>query len=334
MDYDFDFFPNSKGRVEDEFFMMCGSDEGFLKIKDLICEGEIDVNGTQFGSTPIWISASKGKYEISKFLLDNGANPNVGPIPLAPCSWNGDLKLVKLLVKYGASVNELYGGVSLLSLASCNGQIEVLKYLLKKGAIVNTTNHNDGSTPLTQACRKGHTTVIKKLIEFEADVNTYHYDGNSALMISCAKGNNEIVKMLLDANADANQKNTSGESPLFVAVVKNNLELATILYEANADVNYVNARNHKMNALHMAAHFGNLKLVRWLVEKGVDVNCEMDDGATALHIATLWENPEVSEFLAAQGADIVKTIEKAKRFNLEEVVSSLENILKRQHASK
>ena len=69
----------------------------------------------------------------------------------------------------------------------------------------------------------------------------------------------------------------------------------------------INAKDNVSTVLHYAAWGGNLDVVKYLVDKGADINAKT--GAllgmtTVLHAAALGGNPEVVKFLVDKGADI------------------------------
>jgi ankyrin repeat protein len=116
----------------------------------------------------------------------------------------------------GADLNE-----DLLA-ATRKGDLTAVKSLLDQGASVNAKSPY-GSTPLFFACDRGHTEIIKLLIERGADVNVedtfYHA---TALTWAMQKKRAPIVKLLLDKGA---------KSPAIVlasAAQDNNAELAKI----------------------------------------------------------------------------------------------------------
>lgn len=58
-------------------------------------------------------------------------------------------------------------------------------------------------------------------------------------------------------------------------------------------------------ALHIAAEKGHLKLVEFLIERGVDLNWQHElSRLTAFHLAALGGHTEIVKLLAAKGADI------------------------------
>ncbi len=76
--------------------------------------------GMGMSMRPLTCSAMNSNYEISKILLENGAEIHwkTGPLasPIILATRNNNLKLVKLFIEYGANINDkdIYGGTALL----------------------------------------------------------------------------------------------------------------------------------------------------------------------------------------------------------------------------
>ena len=84
-------------------------------------------------------------------------------------------------------------------------------------------------------------------------------------------------------------------------------------------VNYLHERGFDINGtdpvtgltpLIWAAKSGNLELVKWLVEKKVDVNKVENHSLSALHVASLMGHIPVMEYLLQQGMEIDSTVYK------------------------
>jgi Ankyrin repeats (3 copies) len=65
-----------------------------------------------------------------------------------------------------------------------------------------------------------------------------------------------------------------------------------------------NADKYGQRELHRAAAKGNLKLVKWLVEKKADINAKDHYGHTALHEAADYGALKVVRFLVENNADV------------------------------
>jgi ankyrin repeat protein len=91
-------------------------------------------------------------------------------------------------------------------------------------------NHSlyEGATPLCVAISKGEIDLVKKLIEYGADVNEKS-NGLTPLMIAARYNKVEIIKLLLANGASLKQKNEIGITALKYAVLSNANEAAAFL---------------------------------------------------------------------------------------------------------
>lgn len=73
------------------------------------------------------------------------------------------------------------------------------------------SNSKPTVTPLCTAIGKGEIDVVKKLIEYGADVNE-RSNGMTPLMLAARYNNLELVKLLLEKGADHRAKSSSGHT--------------------------------------------------------------------------------------------------------------------------
>jgi len=83
--------------------------------------------------------------------------------------------------------------------SSTEGQLEIVRLLIKAGADVNAKNFY-GSTPLIYASMNGNIDIVKMLIEVGADVNAKNKFGNTALMCAIRRNKNKEIINLLKRN--------------------------------------------------------------------------------------------------------------------------------------
>jgi len=105
---------------------------------------------------------------VAKYLLAHGADPNIsdvtGATPLHTASSLGNFHLVGLLVEEG-------------------------------GASPNVQD-DEGETPLFYAVRDQQVTVVKKLFEYDIQVDTRNMDGETVLETVSAVGDTNMVSLL------------------------------------------------------------------------------------------------------------------------------------------
>ena len=122
-----------------------------MALLDKIWVEETNVNQTNsHGFTPLILAVYNESYEVAKFLLEKGANPDVqdsnGNTALMGAAFKGYPKMVDLLLEYKADVNlPNFNNASALLFAATFGQVEIAKKLLEKGADKNVKD-NSGKT--------------------------------------------------------------------------------------------------------------------------------------------------------------------------------------------
>jgi hypothetical protein len=112
-------------------------------VRKIVSDG-FDVNTQGDYGTPFYYAISKGKWEIAKYLLQNGSevnvtNPKTGITPLMIVSAWGELNMIKLLIEYGANVNDVdrHGYSVLMHACSPMASIEGISTLIRGGADIN-----------------------------------------------------------------------------------------------------------------------------------------------------------------------------------------------------
>jgi len=81
------------------------------------------------------------------------------------------------------------------------GNIAVVQLLINDGANVDHTLSTDQSTSLIWAAMRGHTEVVRCLIDGGANVNIARSDNATAIVLAAQEGHEAIVRALLEAGA-------------------------------------------------------------------------------------------------------------------------------------
>lgn len=271
-----------------------------INLMQFIIEKEADINlSHRTGETPLYIAISQGN-------INN----------------NGNIELIKILIKLGANVNTpniIQGDTPLhkaiLMHKKEGGFTEVIKLLLVKGADIIFENKNEDNA-LDLAAHLGMGEILRLLklhlsIPFTygvpklADPNLLEYYQSKEILqsiyfkIHCGKL--EEAKSLWKDNVNLNipiSKRIGGLLHYLIMEYNNSLidkpkilELIKFYVEKGADINLINQQ--RCTPLYMAVAQGNLKnngnleLIKTLLNLKADVNIVNEDGNTPLHKAIL-----------------------------------------------
>ncbi len=189
-----------------------------------------------------------------------------------------DLKAVQQSLKEGANINIKIAPP--IALAAGKGHTEIVKFLLEKGANINAKVFGE-ITALMYASMNGHPQTVKFLLDHGADVNaTSNLSRNTALIVASLSGHTEIAKILLDHGADINARNLNKTSPLLAALCLQRKETAKFLIGKGADVNAHNMIG--VTPLMVAAVREYTDIVKLLISKKANINAKDIKNATVL----------------------------------------------------
>lgn len=113
---------------------------------------------------------------------------------------------------------------------------------------------------------------------------------------------NTVAQLLDEFPALIHEKTGLGETALHYLSVENQLEAVRFLHQRGADINAVN--NCGGTPLSEAASLGYMELVKFLLEKGAQIEDLFGTGNPILHEAIRSGNPDVVDLLVRHGADI------------------------------
>jgi hypothetical protein len=155
-------------------------------------------------------AAIEGNLEMVKLLLKHGASPlprgkKPGFLPLDAAAGQGHLEIVKLLLEAGAPVNaqDIIGSTALSS-AAIRGHKDIVVELIKTGANPNLVDR-DGFTALISAIRAGNEMIVHRLLEIGADASAVTSDGRTALKIAQEGKYKKIISLIESALAQMPQ---------------------------------------------------------------------------------------------------------------------------------
>ncbi len=168
------------------------------KITNLLINKYIDLNLDltiidKNGNTPLHYACIKQNYEIAKLLIINGIDINISNFindfsALNYCVLYGNLNLLKLLIQYGANIDDQdYYGNTILHYSLIYNKYEIFKYL-----------------------------ITFKNINF----NKYNIDSELPIHLYLNKYSDNLDLKILIKNSLINFRNKKGETPFYLIVKK------------------------------------------------------------------------------------------------------------------
>jgi ankyrin repeat protein len=113
-------------------------------------------------------------------------------------------------------------GETPLMLAAITNQLELAKVLLARGADVN----RPGWTPLHYASTRGHSEMMRLLLEHDAYIDSESANGTTPLMMAAYSAPSLAVKLLLEEGADPTLTNHGNATALDLALSKDHQQSA------------------------------------------------------------------------------------------------------------
>ena len=195
------------------------------------------------------------------------------------------------------------------------GDVEEVEALCEEGEIdIDEREHEGGDTALLIACRKGCSSIVRVLLEYDANLKLTDDFGSTPFQIACGEGHVRIVRTFLRAGVDANEQARPGQdAPLHYA---NSPEVVQCLLQYGADVTRrgeqgktplfgktnkaaldlllkngadPNAESYKhVTPLHEACQMGCVPIVKLLLERGAKANAMDSLERGPMHYASRW----------------------------------------------
>jgi Ankyrin repeats (3 copies) len=202
------------GITEQEKFFKVVKEGDLATIKNLV--GKVNVNEQDaFGKTALWIAVFRNDLNMVKFLLDNGAEPNISRLfattPVEEAIKNRYLDILKLFVTHENINKELPDGYNPLMLAVVYNKPDIVEFLLKQGA--NPTAFTAYKlTALSEAIRTKNLDILKLFVTPENINKEISRNGVTSLMLAALEGLSEIVEFLLEKGANPLLTNLVGKT--------------------------------------------------------------------------------------------------------------------------
>lgn len=167
-----------------EAFIRAIQENNLEEVRRLINDPYVDINQVIIDRqhqllTPLSEAVSNNYYDITKFLLKNGAKVNVHKLSrpiLISAIINENNDITELLLEYGADVNVSDRSLATpLHYATLFDNIKIVKLLLKHGANLDDTDEI-GDTPLKIALINDLIDIAEDLIQHGAEIPDFDDD--------------------------------------------------------------------------------------------------------------------------------------------------------------
>jgi ankyrin repeat protein len=187
--------------------------QGRVDLARLLLDGGADVDGkNSLGMASLALAAQKGHSNIVELLISRGAEIDLlnglppSQTALINAAWKGQVDITRILLDAGADPNLFGSGIdSALAWAAMQGRVDLARLLLDGGADVDGKN-SLGMASLALAAQKGHSNIVELLISRGAEIDLLNGlpPSQTALINAVWQGQVDITRILLDAGADPN----------------------------------------------------------------------------------------------------------------------------------
>ena len=264
---------------------------------------------------PFHEAASRGNFDICKFIIDDGNDKNpaneIGHTPFHTAANYrrnydsylhkdsseivGHFEICKLIFESTGFLNPPdNNGKTPLHSAASHGNLKICQMIIEKVDNANPSSYEGRDTPLHSASERGYFEICKLIVEKVADKNPGNRYGRTPLHRAADNNNFEICHLIIDRIAEKNPSDDNGNTPLHYAARNNNLEICKLIIEKIVEKNPRN--DYGTTPLHHAAENNSLAICK-LIAGGIDDNPSDDSGTTPLHHAAENSNLEICKLL-------------------------------------
>ncbi len=188
----------------DVFVTACGTAPDKFVIEFLDKYSDIDINApSSSGEFGLFKVVCTGKFDLCKYLLKKGANPNIrdanGITPLIFSCSLYNIDITEELLKYNVNIDfQANDGTNALMWALFKRDLEAVEFLLKNNADVDITNSNNMS-PLHYAVNDDDLRAVSLLLKYNPDPYMIHNISQvNAVYLAENSDNSDLKEVMLE----------------------------------------------------------------------------------------------------------------------------------------
>lgn len=183
---------------------------------------------------------------------------------------------------------------------------KMLKFLMTKGGFnfdpiiwMKKDGYRD-DRPMQSVIKEIDIEMLKWIIEKKIPVKSKFYKNKSPLMVAIEAESLEMVKILIEAGANPSYKNLKGDSAIGLSQKSENKEIQSYFGLK------VSASTFTISMLNEAIEKKNLNYVKRIIKSGIDANQEAKGqrGKAPLEVALNMGNIEILDYLLENGVDV------------------------------
>ena len=316
------------------------SDVGNIRVMEKLIDSGANINSVDFLNYTILMNCiANENLEAIQLLLECGAkyfSDNDGNSVIHIAASTGNYEITRVLIENGANVNYINDDGK-TALYFCLDYLNIMQLLISKGIDINARDHS-GSTALIEACKFKNFYAAKLLLlnpflnlnvqeQLNGGFSALHYaiydhnlvklfmgDKNllelltyshyTPLLLCCKIGMLDSARVLIMNGSNLNAKTIGGHSCIEIASKYGHDKIVQLLLK------YDELKDEYIKGMLMSAYSGQDKCLLEFLNFGLDVDSKITDD-TCLYVACWKGHIKIVEMLLERGAKQLPSNDKS-----------------------